>query len=98
MYDLEFEPLHVSVTIATIKRFFHVYLFWSLKVILKECLLPMTSILMFKYFVKNQQFICSFIDCCQAKAGCHGDIMSFYSLSRMHYCLTQIVQYEFNQM
>jgi len=39
----------------------------------------MTSILMFKYFAQKQHFICSVIDGCYAKkAGCHGDVMSFF--------------------
>jgi len=39
----------------------------------------MTSILMFKYFVQNQQFVCFVVDGCYAKkAGCQGDIMNFF--------------------
>jgi len=39
----------------------------------------MTSILMFKYFVQNQQFVSFVVDGCYAKkAGCQGDIMNFF--------------------
>ena len=61
MFLLPYQPL---IT------FFYVKLFggYSLKVTLKEYLLLMTSILMFKYFGQNQQFICSVIDGCYAKS------------------------------
>ena len=63
----------------------------SLKVILKYYLLPITSILMFKYFVQTttvymfgrRRLLCK-------TAGCYGDIMSFTSSVKKHFCLTRL--------
>ena len=72
----------------------------SLKVILKYYLLPITSILMFKYFVQNQQFKCSVVDCCYAKKLVATEILWFFSTSveSINVWHTLVVHYKFDQM
>ena len=94
----DLEPFHISVTIATINQhFFKEKLFCrQFEGYIKRTFTPndqysymcvqvfCTTVYMFG----RRRLLCK-------KAGCQGDIMSFFQLSRMHFCLTEVVQYVF---